>query len=303
MERSLAVQLSDALADLAERAEASVVRVEGGGRFPMSGAAWSADGVVVTCHHGLERDEGIEVGLPGGETVRAELVGADPATDLAVLRAATGGLPVPAFAEAPPRAGALLLALSRPGRAVRAGLAVAARVSPRPWRTPAGGRLDRYVELDLSAAPGLSGSLVLSLDGAAVGIATAGFGRGAPVALPPATLRRVVGALLSHGRVRRGYLGLASLPVALSPAAARAAGAGAGLLVTAVEEESPAGREGLLLGDVLLAADGEPLRHPGDLQPILEEERIGAAARLRVLRAGEVRELAITVGERPGARP
>ncbi|HZZ85437.1 MAG TPA: S1C family serine protease [Anaeromyxobacteraceae bacterium] len=302
-ERNVGLELSEALADAAAKAEASVLRVDGGRRHPFTGVAWSGDGVIVTCEHGLEREEELEVGLPGGETVRAELVGTDPATDLAVLRASAPRIVAPAWTDAPPRPGSLLLAVSRPGRAIRAGLAVAARVSARQWRTPAGGRLDGYLELDLSLAPGLSGSLVVGLDGGALGLATAGFVRGAALAIPAATLRRVVTSILAHGQVRRGYLGIASFPVHLPAAAARVAGAPGGLLLTAVEEESPAGRQGLLLGDLLLSADGEPLRHHGDLQPLLEEQRIGETAHLRVLRAGEVRELSITIGVRPGAGP
>jgi S1-C subfamily serine protease len=117
--------------------------------------------------------------------------------------------------------------------------------------------------------------------------------------VPPATLRRVTAALVAHGAVRRGFLGVTTLPVRLGAAAAQAGQPGA-LLVSAVEPDSPAHRAGLLLGDVLLALGGEPVRHAGDLLPLLEENRIGQPVPVRLLRAGEVREVSVTVGARGG---
>ena len=291
------VELSERLSALAEDGGRSVVRVEAR-RAPASGTIWSPDGVVVTAHHNVEWDEDIEVGLADGRSLRAELVGRDPATDLAVLRLQGSGLPAPAWAEPDSlKAGQLLLSLSRPGRALRVALGPLARAA-EAWRTPAGGRLDRYLEADLGLHPGFSGALVLDLAGRAVGLATAGLLRGAALVVPTPTLRRVVGQLLAHGQVRRGFLGVATVPVRLPPSLEKAAGQAGGLLVTAVEEGSPAQRGGLLLGDALLTFGGTALSHPGELLPLLEEERIGQAVALRLVRAGEVREVAVTVGAR-----
>lgn len=114
---------SDELADAAEMIGQSVVRVEGRRRFPATGIVWSADGLIVTAHHVLHRDEDISVGLPGGETVAAELVGRDPATDLALLRVEADGLAVPTWAETSElRPGELVLALGRPGKGIQASL-------------------------------------------------------------------------------------------------------------------------------------------------------------------------------------
>jgi S1-C subfamily serine protease len=123
--------------------------------------------------------------------------------------------------------------------------------------------------------------------------------------IPAATLRRVVGALAAHGGVRRGFLGVATFPIRLGGLAARA-GQPRALLVSAVEPESPAERGGLLVGDAILALGGDPVSEPGDLLPLLEEERIGHPLAARIVRAGELRELTITVGargERAGRRP
>jgi S1-C subfamily serine protease len=278
-----------------------VVRVEAR-RAPASGVVWSPDGVVVTAHHNVEWDEDIEVGLADGRSARAELVGRDPSTDLAVLRLQVTGLAAPAWAEPDSlRTGHLVLSVSRPGRALRVGLAPLARAAG-DWRAPTGGKLDRYLEADLPLHPGFSGALVLDLAGRALGMATAGLSRGTALVVPLPTLRRVVGQLLAHGQVRRGFLGVATVPVRLPASLEESAGQAGALLVSTVEEGSPAARAGVLLGDALLAFGGTPLAHPGDLLPLLEEERVGQAVALRLLRAGEVREVAVTVGVRERGR-
>jgi S1-C subfamily serine protease len=293
--------LSERLAALAEDGGQSVVRVEAR-RAPASGVVWSPDGVVVTAHHNVEWDEDIEVGLADGRSAPAELVGRDPSTDLAVLRLQATGLAAPAWAEPDSlRPGHLLLSLSRPGRALRVGLAPLARAAG-DWRAPAGGKLDRYLEADLPLHPGFSGALVLDLAGRAMGLATAGLVRGTALVVPLPTLRRVVGQLIAHGQVRRGFLGVATVPVRLPASLEKSAGQAGALLVSTVEEGSPAARGGVLLGDALLAFGGTPLLHPGDLLPLLEEERVGQAVALRLLRAGEVREVAVTVGARERGR-
>jgi S1-C subfamily serine protease len=301
MERDVVMELSSRLAALARRGSESVVRVEGR-RTPASGVVWSADGLVVTTHHAVERDEEIAVGLPGGETAPAELVGRDPSTDLALLRARATGLSPAAWSEAgDPEVGQLVLGVSRPGRSARAALGVVARTAGE-WRAPAGGKIDRYLETTLDLVPGLSGSLAAGPDGTALGLATAGLLRGVAMAIPAATLRRVVGSLLSHGQVRRGYLGVATVPVRLPPAVESAAGQRSALLVTAVEPESPAARGGLLLGDAIVSLAGERVGEHGDLLPLLEEERIGHAVPAAVVRAGELRTVTLTVGARERRR-
>jgi len=294
-----AVALSDRLADLAARAQRSVVRVDGR-RAPASGLVW-ADGVVVTAHHNLERDE-VEVGLPGGRTVPAEVAGRDPATDLAALRAETGEAPAPEWGDAAAlRMGQLLLGVTRPGRAPRASVGVLARAAD-DWRAPAGGRLDRYLEADLPLHPGFSGGLAVDMAGRAAGMLSAGLLRGTPLVVARPTLERVVAKLLAHGGIRRGYLGVATFPVRLPAPLAQRAGQAGALLVSAVEPGSPAERAGLLLGDAILSLDGQAVSSAGDLLPLLDEERIGKALPVRLVRSGEVQELPVEVGARGGVR-
>ena len=290
-------ELSNELAAAVERGGMSVVRVEGR-RAPSSGVVWSAEGVVLAAHHALEWDEGIEVGLPNGSTVPATLVGRDPTTDLAALRISAGGLVAPSWADsASARVGQLVLALSRPGRTVRASLGILS-VKGEAWRTPAGGRLEHYLQTDVGRHVGFSGGLLLAADGQALGLTTAGLIRGAMMAVPAPTLLRVASALLAHGQVRRGFLGIGTYPVRLPAGLEREAGQATALLVVSVEPESPASRAGLTLGDVLLSFDSHALRHPTDLLPLLEAERIGAEVGARIARGGEARDVRITIGAR-----
>ncbi|HEY6099295.1 MAG TPA: S1C family serine protease, partial [Anaeromyxobacter sp.] len=222
-------------------------------------------------------------------------------TDLAVLRVKGGALSAVEWEEPALAAGALVVSVARPGRSPRASLALVARAAGE-WRAPTGGKLERYLETSLELRPGLSGALVLSAAGAPAGIATTGLVRGAAMVVGAATLRRVVKSLLAHGEIRRGYLGLASFPVPLPKALRERTGEEVALLVTRVEPGSPAERAGLFLGDAILSFGGETLQDPGELLAFLSEDRIGDAVQLRVLRAGEVRELSVTVGARGGAR-
>ena len=121
--------LSDQLTALVRAAQEHVVRVEGRRRGAASGVAWSADGIVVTAHHALDRDEEIEVGLPSGETAAADVVGRDPTTDLAALRVRGARLSPPTWADAALAPGALVLGVSRPGKSPRAALGVVARAA------------------------------------------------------------------------------------------------------------------------------------------------------------------------------
>lgn len=292
--------ISEVLAAAVERAGRSVVRVEGRRGGAASGVALSADGVVVTAAHVVEEDEP-EVGLPDGTRQTAAVAGRDAGTDLAVLRI-RAALEPPAFSTAEGlEVGHLVLAVSRPGRSARASLGVVAALGPagEPWRTPAGGRLDRYVQTDLALHPGFSGSALADSAGAIVGVNTSGLLRGAAMAVPAATVRRIADTLLAHGRVRRGFLGLGTYPVRLPGDLSAKAGQPAALLVVSVEAGSPAASAGLLLGDALLGLDGQPLTGPADLLPFVEEERIGTETAARILRAGDLREVRLTVGARP----
>jgi S1-C subfamily serine protease len=289
---------SEQLAALAAAGAAHVVRVDGRRRSSASGVVWSTDGVVVTAHHTLERDEDVRVALPSGDEVPAEVLGRDPSTDLAALRIRAGDLAPATWAdESAAKPGALAFGVSRPGRSARISAGLVARAAGE-FRARGGGKIDRWLETTLDLHPGFSGALVLGADGAGLGVATAGLVRGAAMVVPPVTLRRVVKSLLTHGEVRRGYLGLATHPVPLPPEVRARTGEELALLVARVEPDSPAARAGIVLGDALLSFGGEALQDPGELMALLAEDRIGDTVSMKLLRGGAVVEVQVTIGAR-----
>jgi S1-C subfamily serine protease len=159
---AFATDLSAAAAAAVEAAGKSVLRVEGRRRGPSSGIAWSADGVIVAAHHNVEWDEDIAVGLADGSTARAERRRARRQHGRGRPARAVTGLAVPDWAAETPKVGHLSLALTRPGRTVRASLGVVHALGDE-WRTPAGGRVDRYLQTDIGLQPGFSGSLLVDL--------------------------------------------------------------------------------------------------------------------------------------------
>ena len=292
--------LSDFSRDLAgvvENHGPSLVRVEARRRTPSTGVVW-ADGVVVTTSHAVEREEGIEITGPDEKAVKAELAGRDPGTDLAVLKAPTSGLKAPPWSDLDGlKVGNLVVALARPGKTVRASLGIVSALGGE-WRTDGGSRIDRYLQTDLDLFPGFSGGLLSDTNGRALGINTSGLLRRYSLAIPTPTVKRVVEALLSRGRVQRGYLGIVSYPVRLPPAIEKAVGQTTGLLVAQVQSDSPAEKGGMALGDVLVAFNGKSVTHVSELFELLDEDRIGVEATARVVRGGEPKDLKITVGAR-----
>lgn len=289
MQNSL-TNLSDELAAVVERAGASVAAVYGGGRLPASGVHWKP-GLIVTADHSLRRDEEIRVGLAGGDTISAELAGRDPGTDLAVLRIDANALPAVGDARATnQRTGEIVLAVGRHRDiGVCAAMGIVSVVGPgyQTWR---GGKLDAFLRLDIELYPGNSGALVVDSRGNTLGIATSMHSRIAPVAIPARTVDRVAAELAKRGYVARGYLGVGMQPVGIPE--------GGGLIVVSVEKNSPAAQAGFLIGDILIALDGKPVRDPREVQAFLTGENIGKAIPAAILRGGERKEIRITVGEK-----
>lgn len=289
---------SSAMAGLVESAGASIVRVEGRNRLAASGIVYAADGVIVTAHHVVERDDDLRVGLPGGETVAATLVGRDPGADLAVLRVADAALTAATWIDASDlRVGNLVLALGRPGASLQATLGVVSALG-KAWRTGAGSEIDRYLQTDVVMYPGFSGGPLVTMDGRFAGLNTSALVRGASVTLPAATIRRVVETLLAHGRMPRGYLGVGLQPVRLDSTLQAALGQQTGLMLMSVEADSPAAQGGLLQGDVLVTLDGVAIRQLDDLQAALTSERAGKTVTVRLVRAGAVHEQNVTIGQK-----
>jgi S1-C subfamily serine protease len=295
---SLLTELSDALAAAVERAATSTVTVSARRRMPASGIVW-AEGVIVTADHIIEREDEITIRLADGREISATLAGRDPGSDLAVLRF-TGGA---AVAERAPggsaKVGHMVLAVGRPGsEGPMASLGVISAVGG-PWRTVRGGQVDGYIRADVTLYPGFSGGPLVDTAGRVIGINSSRLGRGAGLTVPAAATAKVVDALLRQGRIRRGYLGIATQPVRLPDALkSPLGGQETGLLIVTVEPDSAAGRGGLMIGDILVKMAGTPVRDTDDLQAQLGPDSVGKPATITILRGGEPREVTVTVGER-----
>lgn len=291
------MQFSNDLAGLVENIGQSTVRIEARRRHPATGIVWSADGVIVTAHHVVERDENIQVGLPNGEKVAATLVGRDPSTDIAVLRTQASGLAVPAWADpASLKVGHLVLALGRPGDDMLSTFGVISALGDA-WRTNAGGRVDRYIQPDVAMYPGFSGGPLVTMDGEVAGLNTSATMRDTSLTIPGTTLRRVVESLLTHGKMRRGYLGVSTQPVRLPAALEKQLGQETGLLIVNVAADSPADKGGLMLGDTIIALDNQPVRQMDDLLGLLGVDTVGVSTPVRVVRGGQVQEVTVTIGQ------
>jgi S1-C subfamily serine protease len=291
--------LSELLAAAVQKTAPGVLRVEARSRTPSSGLVWSAEGMAVTAHHALQRDEQIQVGLPDGQLVPATLIGRDPTTDVAVLRVDASGLAQPQWSDAPElKVGHLVLAVARPGRTARATLGIVSALAEE-WRTPAGGRVDRYLQTDLSLPPGFSGSALVDAQGSVLGMNTSWLLPRHALAIPASTLRKVVDTLVAEGRIRRGFLGIGAFPINLPEKLSQQAGQSTGLMIISLQPEGPADKAGLMLGDVLLAFGGQSLASVEELTEQLDGEKIGSEASVKLFRAGQIQQQQVTVGSRP----
>ncbi|MBX6770686.1 MAG: trypsin-like peptidase domain-containing protein [Chloroflexi bacterium] len=298
--------LSDELAAAVEKASQVVVTVEARRRRGASGILWPAGhGIVVTADHVIEREDDILVTLPDGQKIGAVIAGRDPSTDIAVLRLA-GEPALPTAGLAAPdslRVGHLVLAIGRPSGAPMASLGIVSALGGA-WRTARGGVVQGYIRADVSLFPGFSGGPLVMTDGRVAGLNSWHFAHGQEVAIPSHLVSGIVQALLTQGRIRRAYLGVASQPVHLPDALRQALGLprSTGLLVVGVEAGSPAERGGLLLGDVLIAVGGQPVSDAEDLQAALGAAAVGVPLAVTVVRGGQRRDLMVTPGERVSTR-
>lgn len=292
--------LSGQLAATVAEVGPSIVRVEARRRLPASGIVWSAEGVIVTAHHVVEQEEKITVGLADGQTVTASLVGRDPASDLAVLRSEASGLTPPTwvtFEAQSVQVGHLVLALGRPGNSVQATVGIVSALSEY-WRTPGGSNLDYYLQTDVVMYPGFSGGPLVNAARQVVGLNSSALLRGIKVAIPAPSIKRVVETLLTHGRIKRGYLGVSTQAVRLPAALKQQLNQETGLLLVSVEPESPADKGGLLLGDIIVGLANSPVRQHDDLLALLSGDRVGTEVSIRIVRGGQIEAVKVTVGER-----
>jgi S1-C subfamily serine protease len=273
--------------DIVGPAVVNVQRERGSG----SGVIFTPDGLVLTNHHVVDGAARVEVILPDGRALRADVIGHDAGTDLAVLRVDGTSLPWARFGDSRRlRVGQVAIAIGNPygfQHSVTSGVVSALG---RSLRSRAGRLIDDVIQTDAALNPGNSGGPLVTTLGEVVGINTAMIlpAQGLSFAIGINTARFVASRLIRDGRIRRGYIGIAGQNVEVPRAMARAnqLAVSSGVLVTSVEPRSPAERAGFKKGDVILAFAQDAVTGVDDLHRLLSEERIGLASSLLVLRGG-----------------
>jgi S1-C subfamily serine protease len=261
------------------------------------------DGFLVTSAHVVDGStRGGRASFVDGRELAFSVVGSDPHSDLAVLRADADELVAAELGDAEGlRVGQLVVAIGNPNGF--AGSVTAGVVSALGRSLPtAGGRIvDNVIQTDAALNPGNSGGALADGRGRVVGINTAVAGVGLGLAVPVnAATRAIVGALMTEGRFRRAYLGIAGGSRPLPPRVARRLGRDSGVEVVQVAGDSPAAAAGLRAEDLIVELDGEPVTDVADIQRLMVVEKIGEPVALRVLREGRELELSLVPAELAG---
>jgi serine protease Do len=288
---------SRAVMRVAERLSPSVasLRARGGGG---SAVAITSDGFLLTSAHVVQRSRKVRASFTDGRELAAEIVGSDPLSDLAVLRTEDAALHAADLGDAEKlRVGQLVVAIGNPhgfGGSVTAGV-VSALGRSLPTRSAAATRfVDNVIQTDAALNPGNSGGALADGIGRVVGINTAVAGVGLGLAVPiNAATRKVIGALMSEGRYRRAWIGMAGGPRPLPPRMAAALEQRGGVEVVEVVPDSPAAQAGLRAEDLIVAVNGTAVEGVDELLRELGGELIGERVRLDVVR--EARRLALIV--------
>jgi S1-C subfamily serine protease len=292
-------QFSNQMADAVASAAPSVVQVNGG-RRPVSGLVYATD-VVLTTMRGVGQHEHVGVRRDDGQVVQGDLAGWDPATQLAVLRVpGLGSSPIVRATEEP-RVGHLALAIARSWSNAVTATAGLVSVIGGPLATGRRRAIDRVIRTSAPMHEGFSGGAFLDTDGRLLGVATAISIRGLGVVIPAATAWAAAATILEHGSLKRGYLGIVGQPVRVPEKQRGTPAQTEGLLVVGVKSGSPADAGGVLVGDILLALDGEPVASPENLMDLLVGARVSRPATLQVIRGQQSVSVTVTIAERTAA--
>ena len=282
------------------------VRAGGNGRRPTgSGSAVviSGDGLLLTSAHVVEGSSGGTATFSSGDEAPFEVIGADRLSDLAVVRAAGDGYPPARLGDADAlRVGQLVVAIGNPfgfAGSVSAGVVSALGRSLVASSGPSSRIVDNVIQTDAALHPGNSGGALAVWTAEVVGVSTAvvgpGIGQGLGMAVPiNTTTRAIIGALASGHEVRRAYLGIGGGSRPLPPALAHSLGRRRGIEVLSVTASGPAQRAGVRPGDIIVSLDGVAVEEIGDLQRLLDADRIGRRGTLGLVRDGQAHERAVT---------
>ena len=290
---------SEAIADAVAAVAAAVVQVKGR-RRPASGLVYGAD-VVITNARALGREDHLQVKAHDGRTFDAELGGWDPSTGLAVLKVPGLGATPAVRSTAVPRVGQLVVAVGRSwSNAVSASAGIIAVIGG-PLRTGRRQSVERVIRTTAPVHEGFAGGPLIDATGGVVAIATAAAIRGFQVAIPADIAWKTGADVLKTGRPSRGFLGIAGQAVQVPARQRGASEPETALLVVGITENSPADAAGVMVGDLLLRFDGQPVHSAEDLLDLLSADRIDREVPVSLIRGGNALEIRVTVGTRPAA--
>jgi S1-C subfamily serine protease len=297
--QSVWTQLSSSFADTIAHLENSIVAIDAEGRSTASGVVWQR-GVIVTTHHGLRLRENIQIIL-AGVSLSARLLGSDATTDLAVLGIDSDKLtPIPSANDLVTRAGEVVLSVGRSRLGdISASCGIIARTGTA-WRTWRGGAIDRLIRPDIRLYVGQSGSALVNEQRQLLGINSRALARQAIITIPTQTIHRVVDAILKLGHVPRPFLGLAMQPIPIPDPVRELfpGGTDETLLVTHVEPKAPAAQAGVMVGDVIVSFNGQPVHAVHEILHRIRALHIGDTISLVVLRGGTKLDLTVSVADR-----
>ena len=288
-------EISNAFGEVVKNVSPHIVRVEARRRIPATGVVLG-NGLIATAHHVVRKEKEITIGLEGGETAKADLIGRDPTTDLAILKTEATLAKFP-IAESVGSVGNLVLAVGRPGKTVRASFGIIAALGDA-WRTGMGGTVDNYIENDLVMYPGFSGGPLINAAGEMIGLNTSALVRGVSLTIPASTVARVAQMIEQHGGVKRGYLGISTQTAKLPKNVREQLEQETGLLIVSVESGSPADAAGLVLGDTIVAFANSPIRNHDDLLANLTGDRIGNKSAVSIVRGGALQSVEVELAEK-----
>ena len=277
---------SNDLADAVDSAAQSVVQVQRH-KAPVSGVVHSA-GVVISNARALGGEDGVVVRV-GERSLDAELHGWDPATGLAVLRVPNLDVKPIAIAKEPPRVGHFAVAVARSFGDVTASSGIISIVGG-PFRTRSGRTIAEVIHTSAARHEGFVGAAFCNSVGELAGIVSGAYIRGLRAVVPVRLAWAITATLLQHGRMRRGYLGVAGQQAQVGDRPA--------MLISRIFKGSPADEAGLLVGDAMIAVDGHPVESPEDLIDLLTHNLAGRRIRIDILRGGEPKQLEANIKER-----
>jgi len=297
IEGSIITQISNSWVARVAHAAQLVVAIRNASHRHVTGLLWQPD-VVVASEQAIGRREEYEVITAQGVSTKARIAGRDPGTNLLVLRLESN-LPSMQIVAADARPGALVLALGADADGATTARSGIVSSVGQQWYSRPGGRIEQRIALDIRLGRTEEGGAVIDASGALLGMSTLGPS-GQVLAIPHATIERIVPQLLRDGQIPRGWLGLGLQPIEVPEVLRDAAGHAAAMIVMSVAAGGPGANAGVTVGDILLTVDGTPARQLRRLAGLLDADSIGKRVLLRLVRAGEIVPLGTVISARPG---